>query len=79
MLAYWLAYKGVRRLKIVRAQRGLSQRQLEDISGVHHVSIARIEMGLLDPRLSTVRKLAKALNVTISELVGDKRSKKGGR
>ncbi len=79
MLAYLLAYKGVRRLKIVRAQRGLSQRQLEDISGVHHVSIARIEMGQLDPRLSTVRKLAKALNVTISELVGDKRPKKGGR
>jgi len=46
---------------------------------VHHVSIARIEMGILDPRLSTVRKLAKALSVTVSELVGDKRPKKGGR
>ena len=67
-------------IKAIRANRGLSQRQLAELSGVHHVSLARIEMGVLDPRLSTLLKLAKALKVTMSELVGDNQSptKKGG-
>jgi predicted transcriptional regulator len=53
---------------------------LARISGVHYVSLARLEAGLLDPRLSTLRKLSKALKVTITELVGErKHQKKGGR
>jgi predicted transcriptional regulator len=35
--------------------------------------IARLELGQTDPRLSTVRRLAKALNVTVAELIGEGR------
>jgi len=58
-------------LRAIRDKQGLSQRQLAAQSGVHHISIARIEMGTLDPRLSTLRRLAKALNVSMSTLVGN--------
>jgi transcriptional regulator with XRE-family HTH domain len=59
---------------------GLSLRQLARVANVHFVSLARLEAGRFDPRLSTLRKLAKALNVTIAELVGEaKPSNKGGK
>ena len=57
------------KLATVRAARGLSQRALAALSQVGYVTIARIEMGTIDPRLSTVKALAKALKVNISELV----------
>ena len=66
-------------LKKLRERSGLSLRKLAEKSGVHFVSLARIEAGMLDPRLSTLRRLGAALGVTISELVGDKPSRKGGR
>jgi transcriptional regulator with XRE-family HTH domain len=66
------------RLKEWREKRGLSQRALAEVSGVHYVSLARIEMGQLDPRLSTLLKLCKVLNVTLAELVCQCK-KKGGQ
>ncbi|BCA55949.1 hypothetical protein W02_30890 [Nitrospira sp. KM1] len=45
-------------------------RKLGDLSGVHFVSLARLEAGLLDPQLSTLLKLCKALNVSLTQLVG---------
>jgi transcriptional regulator with XRE-family HTH domain len=67
------------RLKEWREQRGLTVRGLAAISGVHYVSLVRIEMGRLDPRLSTLQKLCAALGVSLSELVGDQPLTKGGR
>jgi len=55
----------------------LSQRKLGELSGVHYVSIVKIEAGRLDPRLSTVLKLCQALRVSLSQLVGET-NKKGG-
>ena len=53
---------------------------LMDSSDAHYVSLARLEAGRFDPRLSTLRKLAKALKVTITQLVGEgKHHKKGER
>jgi ribosome-binding protein aMBF1 (putative translation factor) len=38
-----------------------------------------MEAGEWDPRLSTLKKLAKTLGVTVAELIGEKpRNKKGG-
>jgi len=65
------------RLKEWRERRGLSQRKLGELSGVHYVSIVKIEAGRLDPRLSTVLKLCQALRVSLSQLVGET-NKKGG-
>ena len=58
-------------LKRWRAIRGLSQRSLAERSGVGYVTIARLETGNLDPRLSTLRRLAKALKVTVAEVIGE--------
>jgi transcriptional regulator with XRE-family HTH domain len=52
-----------------RELRGLSQRGLAERSGVGYVNIARLELCQTDPRLSTLRKLAGALKVTVGELV----------
>ena len=67
------------KLKRLRKKRGLSLRKLAEMSGVHYVSIIRLESGNYDPRLSTLRKLAKALHVTVAELIGETTSQKGGK
>jgi len=48
------------------------------MADVHYVSLARLEAGLLDPRLSTLQKLCKVLGVSLTELVGKQPLKKGG-
>ena len=40
-------------------------------SGVNFVTIARLESEMSDPRLSTLRALAKALNVKVTELIDE--------
>lgn len=64
-----------------RAVRGLSQRALAERAAIGYVIIARLELGQTDPRLSTLEKLAKALNVTVAELIREGRParKRAGR
>jgi transcriptional regulator with XRE-family HTH domain len=57
------------RIKEWRAQRGLSQRDLADVSGVSREYIARLELGQHDPTVSTLEKLAKALKVSVADLL----------
>ena len=57
-------------LKEWRERRGLTQRQLSELSRVHQVSIHRLETGQLDPQLSTLRKLCAALRITPNQLLG---------
>jgi transcriptional regulator with XRE-family HTH domain len=59
------------KLKEVRTRRLLTQVQLADKSGVNQVTIARIERNQVDPRFSTIRRLAAALDVDPTELIGD--------
>lgn len=56
------------RLKRLRLERGLSQVDLWERSGVHHVTIARIETGAAQASLRTIRRLADGLEVGISDL-----------
>jgi XRE family transcriptional regulator, regulator of sulfur utilization len=58
-------------LKEVRTRRLLTQVQLAEMSGVNQVTIARIERNQVDPRFSTMRRLAKALDVDPTELLGE--------
>ena len=58
------------RLKRLREERGLTQDRLAKRSGVSHGYLERLEIGMHDPSLSTLKKLAKALKVTVAELVG---------
>ena len=59
------------RLKEQRRRALLTQAELAERSGVAEVTINRIEKGRHQPRFSTVRKLAAALNVQPADLMED--------
>lgn len=56
------------RVRSLRATAGLSQTALADLTGIHRVTLNRIEAGLVDVSYSTLLALATALNVPASEL-----------
>ncbi len=58
-----------KRLREWRDKREMSQRDLAEKSSVSREYIARIELGQHDPTLSTLEKLAKALDVKVSQLI----------
>lgn len=55
-------------LRQLRRIKGLSQKDLAKAAGVGQDTISGIESGRHEPRPSTIRKLAKALNVEPQEL-----------
>ncbi len=55
-------------LKEVRTKRGISLRQLEEMSGVSRAHLNAIELQHKEPRISILIKVAKALEVSIEEL-----------
>lgn len=55
----------IRRMRIMA---GLTQKELAERAGVSQSLIARIEAGTVDPRLSTLRKILKALVPSIGDL-----------
>jgi transcriptional regulator with XRE-family HTH domain len=66
-------------LKEWREKRGLSLRALAAKSGIHHMSLFRLESGKLDPQLSTLLKLCRALGITLHQLVGVASQPRKGR
>lgn len=59
-------------LKSLRAERGLTQQQLADRVGIAVSIIGRLETKPgVDPRLSTLYRLAAALGCRVSDLTGD--------
>ena len=59
----------VERLRTLRRLRAMSQEELAEESGVGRATISRIERGETGAHGKTLRKLAKALGVEVSELV----------
>lgn len=57
------------KLTEMRLSRGMSQRKLEQLSGIHQQTISRIEKGMPLNKLSTAQKLAKALKCEPSDLI----------
>ncbi len=53
----------------MREAQGLTQEEVAERSGVHATEVSRIEGGKRDPRISTVERLAKALEVQVGELL----------
>ena len=49
----------------LRLQRGLTQRQLAELAGTKQPSIARLEGGDTEPRISFLRRVAKALGARV--------------
>jgi transcriptional regulator with XRE-family HTH domain len=56
-------------LRAARKKLGLTQEQVAERSGVHSTEVSRIEAGKRDPQVSTLRKLAAALEVPPGELL----------
>lgn len=60
-----------KKVKEIRKSKGLSQRELGEKMGITQQTIAQYERAIEQPKLTTVRKLAEALDVPIGELVTD--------
>lgn len=60
---------GTARLAEVRQAHGMTQEQLAAVSGVHRVTIARIETGASSPNVDTLKQLADALGVLVDDLI----------
>ncbi len=57
------------RLKDLRIQRALTQEELAEKAGIGKNTVNRMERNVTEPHMSTVRKLARALDVDPAELV----------
>ena len=62
----------IARLAEVRRAKGWTQEQLAAASGVHRVTIARIENGKASPNVETLERLARALGVLVDDLIDKK-------
>jgi transcriptional regulator with XRE-family HTH domain len=58
-----------RRLQALREARDLSRQQLAERAGLSREYVRRLEAGEYDPTVGMLQKLAKALKVTLAELV----------
>ncbi len=58
-------------LKRLRQREALTQAELAEQAGIAEITLSRIERNVADPHMSTIRKLARVLNVHPSELVED--------
>ena len=55
-------------IKRIRTAKGLSQKEVLNISGLDKAQFSRIENGKTDPSFSTLEKIARAFGISISEL-----------
>lgn len=58
-----------KRLRAIRAEKGLTQESLGQLAGMRYQVVARLERGDRTPSWETVLKLAKALGVSTEEFV----------
>lgn len=54
-----------------RRRRCLSMSELARIAGTHVSEISRLKRGLRDPRLSTMARIARALDVSLDSLLAE--------
>lgn len=59
------------RLKKLREEKGLTQVQLSELTGISARMIQKYESGNARPRLDAAEKIAKALNITADQLLGN--------
>jgi transcriptional regulator with XRE-family HTH domain len=59
-------------LRKLRKERGLTQRELADKAGITQYTVSEIELGhRIDPHPTTLRKLAKALGISVGEFFAE--------
>ena len=59
------------KLKEIRTRRLLTQEELAEKAGVSAATVVNVERNNQEPHFRTIRKLAKALDVDPTELLGD--------
>ena len=57
-------------LRKARTNAGLTQKELAEKAGIAAVTIQQYERGVREPRIGQLGKIAKALNITASEMIG---------
>lgn len=57
------------RIKQARKAKGLTQKQLGEVSGTSEITVRQYEIGKRQPRLEQLRQIALALGTSVSELV----------
>jgi len=63
-------------LRAIRRRKGLTLQALAKKAGrMSYTFLSNVETGKADPSLSTLRRLASALEVSVSELVEDEKPK----
>ncbi len=64
-----ISIKFAKKVKKIRLDKGMSQGDLAKILGLHPTYISGIERGVRNMSLKNIEKLAKALGVSINELL----------
>jgi transcriptional regulator with XRE-family HTH domain len=62
-----------RRIRELREERGLTQQQFADRSGLHRTVVCAVERGERNVSILNLRILAKSLRVAIGDLLGGSR------
>ncbi len=62
------------RLRETRVRAGMSQSDLEEVSGIPKARLSRYENGHVAPSIQTLERLARALKVSEASLLGDQRA-----
>ena len=59
----------VKNLKAIRKAKGLTQADLAVMANINRVTIAKYELGRIDPTLESAKRMADVLGVTVDELM----------
>lgn len=59
-----------KRLKELRQQRNLTQRQLAELANIPQPTLARYEQGITEPGLTSLIKIADIFGVSLDSLTG---------
>jgi len=68
-MCYHLRMQIGKYLTRIRKSKKLSQYQLSNLSGVPRYTIIRIEKDEVEPRISTLLRIAKALEIELFEII----------
>ena len=68
-----------RKLRVLRAERGLTLREAEQLTGVDKDTLSKIERGLRHPYDVTLSKLAKGYGVPVEDLLEEPALARGER
>jgi len=59
-------------IRKIRKERGLTQKELADLTDLNEVTIRRYELGERRPKIDNLIKIAKAIEVEVKDLLGER-------